>query len=139
MSAHWTMFGEMRFFHPGIVRDARRWAVGKSRDRAAWVDPDDLELVVSELVTNALRHSASGYNDGGVDVRLFVDPAARVMRLVVVDDGHAATKPEIPVRSWGIGDATSGRGLLIVKNLVRDMGFTIASARDRFCLLWVEM
>ncbi|WP_019631166.1 ATP-binding protein [Actinomadura atramentaria] len=138
MSPRWTAFGENRFSHPRLVRRARRWAVARVRASAPWVDPDDFAVVVSELVTNALRHSASGYSDGGVDVRLLMDGTTRTMRLVVVDDGHSKTTPRIPARH-PTGETVSGHGLLLVATLARDLGYSLASAQERFCLVWAEM
>jgi serine/threonine-protein kinase RsbW len=73
---------------------------------------DDVVLVVSELVTNAVQHGT-----GDVRVRLL---NARVrLRIEVTDDNRAPAT----LRETG-GDDTSGRGLLIVSVLSHDWGVT---------------
>lgn len=62
----------------------------------------DVSLVVSELVTNAVRAGCDR-----LTVRLSIDGDR--MRLAVIDDGGGT-----PVRQQLRGDATSGRGLAIV-------------------------
>ena len=95
---------------------ARAWCLQQLT--IAWVGPDpvtpqllqDVSLVVSELVTNAVR---AGCNR--LTVRLSIDRDR--MRLAVVDDGAGT-----PVRQQLRLDATSGRGLAIVSALSSDWG-----------------
>ncbi|WP_372503917.1 ATP-binding protein [Actinomadura rupiterrae] len=88
------------------------------------VDVDDLDLVVTEVVTNAVRHTASGRDGGGVDVT--VRTSAGRVRVEVLDDGGAAGAPRFPDhnRPLGVDDfsAESGRGLVIVAGLARAAG-----------------
>ena len=96
---------------PASVRLARRFvaqwlgAVGQSRLG------DDLQLVTSELVTNAVRHSALA------GVRLSRDGDCVVLE--VDDAGHG--EPEIA--DHVSVTAPSGRGLLIVDRLVTRWGW----------------
>jgi signal transduction histidine kinase len=84
----------------------------------AWIGPDpvtpqllqDVSLVVSELVTNAVRAGCDR-----LTIRLSVD--GHRMRLAVIDDGGGT-----PVRQQLRIDATSGRGLAIVGALSSDWG-----------------
>jgi anti-sigma regulatory factor (Ser/Thr protein kinase) len=72
----------------------------------------DVRIVVSELATNAIRHTASAFQ---VSVRLLQD----VVRVEVHDAG--TTYPQLG--SARLEDV-SGRGLAIVARLARDWGFS---------------
>ena len=95
---------------------ARAWC--RQQLTVAWIGPDpvtpqllqDVSLVVSELVTNAVRAGCDR-----LTIRLSVD--GHRMRLAVIDDGGGT-----PVRQQLRIDATSGRGLAIVGALSRDWG-----------------
>jgi anti-sigma regulatory factor (Ser/Thr protein kinase) len=93
---------------PGIERavsHVRRWL----RDLVGAEHPafDDAAVCLSELLTNALRHTDSG-RGGRMRVELAFDE--KRLRVAVTDDGCAATVPHIR-------DAPdeSGRGLRIVE------------------------
>lgn len=89
------------------------------RTLARWACPldfDDLDLMVSEVATNAVRHSASGAPGGGVWVTVLL--AACKARVEIQDDGGAETRPAIPERACG----ESGRGLMIVDALAHQWG-----------------
>jgi anti-sigma regulatory factor (Ser/Thr protein kinase) len=101
---------------------AAEWLAGEaksaSRARALvaralgsdWPDLDDVLLMVSEIVSNAVRHTASG--TGGV-FRVAVAAAGRTARVEVTDAG-GPTQPAIPAED---ADADGGRGLQIVDAL----------------------
>lgn len=119
---------ELRFRHP-----ARPAAIGRARhdveDALALADVDrrtagDLLLLVSELVTNAVRH-ARGER---FEVRLEVRPDA--LRLEVRDDG-AGFDPRIDPSA----DGTGGYGLFIVDRLADRWGVE----RDAGGIIWVEV
>lgn len=77
---------------------------------------DDVVTVVSELVCNAVTHTASG--DGGrVTVTLLAGDD--VHRLEVADDGAGGGRPRLRAETG----AESGRGLRIVDALARGWGF----------------
>ena len=76
---------------------------------------DDAEILVSELVTNAVCASRTLGYASPVRVWLLAD-AARV--LVVVWDAS----PQLPVRAEVSAVAESGRGLLLVETLSGDWG-----------------
>ncbi|MFV0308679.1 MAG: ATP-binding protein [Desertimonas sp.] len=77
----------------------------------------DVELVTSELVTNALRHGGLGEVDVEVRVRERVDVTLRV-----VSDGSSMAIP--PVATWATPTelTASGHGLAIVRRLSDDVG-----------------
>ena len=84
---------------------------------------DDLYLVVSELVTNAVMHG-----QGAIRLRLQVD--AGDLRGEVIDDGGGF---EHELRAAG-PSATSGRGLLIVDRLTNRWGVHEGTTH-----VWFEM
>ncbi|MFC5908495.1 ATP-binding protein [Streptacidiphilus monticola] len=91
--------------HPKNVRHARRIT---RTALAAWGAPeliDSAEMVVSELVTNALR-----YGSGPVDLTLALTD--RTLRIAVADEGTS-----LPAPRDAASDAQGGRGLQIVELL----------------------
>jgi anti-sigma regulatory factor (Ser/Thr protein kinase) len=84
---------------------------------------DDLTLVVTELVTNALRHGVSARGTGeDVDIELF--GTDRRLMCAVSDPSD-----EVPVRMTPDVARSSGRGLQIVEALSMYWGWT-ALQRD---------
>jgi signal transduction histidine kinase len=96
---------------PSAVGQARRFVVGE----LAGVPPrvaDDVALMVSELVTNCVRHTVT-------DFSVSVDTNDREIRVEVTDTGGG-----VPVvRSPGVSEP-SGRGLRIVQELSDSFGIT---------------
>ncbi|MBV2363472.1 ATP-binding protein [Streptomonospora nanhaiensis] len=82
---------------------------------------EDAELVVSELASNAVRHSLSGAWCGPFIV--FVDSEPDMAHVAVVDLGSSDTKPYArPLGTIDIRD-DSGRGLGIVAAVSKEWGF----------------
>ncbi len=75
---------------------------------------EDVDLVVSELVTNALLHTGAG-EDGANKIRLELDLNARRLTLRVVD-----SSPLPPMQEEAADTAESGRGLLLVDALAAE-------------------
>jgi sigma-B regulation protein RsbU (phosphoserine phosphatase) len=110
----------------GAVGYARLWVSWQLDVLLPWVPVqllDDLQLVVSELVTNALRAACAS-----VTVTLSTD--GRSVRLGVEDDAGGMPKVQRP----GITE-THGRGLLIVAAVSDDWGVTPTAAGKQ---VWTE-
>jgi serine/threonine-protein kinase RsbW len=75
---------------------------------------DDVTLVASELIGNAIRHASAGERDAWV-VSWTVQSGEVVIS--VEDPSH-----QLPVRRTPAPDAPSGRGLAIVESLSTDWG-----------------
>jgi anti-sigma regulatory factor (Ser/Thr protein kinase) len=73
---------------------------------------DDAVLMISELVTNAIRHAHTL-------LRILISIADQTLRVEVSDDD-----PTLPVAPDPGHDATSGRGLRIVDDLADHWGVT---------------
>ncbi|GAA4599095.1 hypothetical protein GCM10023194_78230 [Planotetraspora phitsanulokensis] len=103
-----------RFFlgSPASVTEARRFVTGFLRD---WPCLEAAELVVSELATNAVRHSASGRFGGRFMVTIRV--ASNGLWLGVLDEGGPHS-PQLSTDS----DDEGGRGLLLVSTLAAQWG-----------------
>ncbi|MFH9178993.1 ATP-binding protein [Streptomyces albogriseolus] len=96
--------------HPASVRRARH-AVTESLPNAVRSHlSDDLGLLTSELVTNAIRHGACGKDEDLIELVLW--PAEGHYWLAVSDPGIG--KPELAYPS---ADSENGRGLLLVDHL----------------------
>jgi anti-sigma regulatory factor (Ser/Thr protein kinase) len=78
---------------------------------------DEAEIVVSELVSNAVRH-ARPLPDGMLRVHWKVK--AGVVEVEVTDGGGDSTPRPAPRTVW----APSGRGLRIVRSLAHEWGVT---------------
>ncbi|MEU3352411.1 ATP-binding protein [Streptomyces sp. NPDC037389] len=115
-----SLLGHLRqdaFHFPALntsVAEARQRVLARLRE---WgideVACEDAQLVVSELVTNAVRHTDSEK----VSCQLRVSGVA--VRIEVADQGDAPTEPR--ARRSGT-DEESGRGLLLVGALSREWG-----------------
>ncbi len=97
--------------HPTSVGAARRFVrdVLMSRQVSEGV-VHTVELLTSEVVTNAIVHGRSG-------PQLAVEVGDHVVRVAVHD-----LSPELPVRRLGHPDDVSGRGVIIVEELASSWG-----------------
>ena len=112
------------------VTKVRRAVVTDLRARGVGSEVvDEAEIVVSELVANALRH-AKPLGDGAVRVHWKVkDPVVEVE----VTDGGGPTSPRpAPPSVWG----QAGRGLRIVRSLAHEWG--VQDERSG-CTVWVAL
>jgi anti-sigma regulatory factor (Ser/Thr protein kinase) len=77
---------------------------------------DDAELMLSELVTNAVRHQ----RDGGIEITAALRGPA--LRVSVTDDSR-----EVPLPHGAVGraesGAASGRGLFLIEQLATSWGW----------------
>ncbi|NYD42738.1 SpoIIE family protein phosphatase [Nocardioides panaciterrulae] len=95
---------------PMSVPLVRSWAEGWLAAQVAVEHRDDVLLVVSELMTNAVRQA-----DGAVRTTLQAED--RGVRVEVFDRGH-----RMPVLSDTDLDATGGRGLLMIEAVCAEWG-----------------
>src|SRR5712691_3283417 len=87
-----------------------------------WPRLDDVLLLVSEIASNAIRHTASGDERGGFDVVVAMD--VHTARVEIGDRG-SSSEPRIPDGDGGGPGAdvlTGGRGLRIVDALADGWG-----------------
>ena len=108
---------------PDAVPRARRWVADAVRNSPHAHLVPDAELVVSELVTNALLHA-------GPPVAVRVD-LGETVRIEVSDGSRTA-----PVRGRARADAMTGRGLSLVSALARDWG---VEPRPSGKAVWCEL
>ena len=101
---------------------------------AAWLSPhvadqvlDDAQLLVSELVTNSVRHAQL---PSDARVRVSVEICDGVMRLEVEDPGDVALGAVAPDREHG-----GGFGLFLVDALARRWG----SQHEGTTCVWAEL
>ncbi len=106
---------------PASTGAARRF-VHEALAAAGLADTAAAELVVSELVGNAVRHSRSGWDGGKVRVAVTV-AAGQWARVDVRDDGPATpgARPVVPAVQPP-ADAVSGRGLWLVASMAPACG-----------------
>ncbi|WP_176611382.1 ATP-binding protein [Actinomadura sp. WMMB 499] len=119
------------------VRAVRRW-VRREVERlgADRLDLADVDLMVDEIATNALRYTDSRRPGGGV--RAVVLMAADRVRVEITDDGGATSLPVVKVvaaDAW----AECGRGLAIVACLSDCWGFEVGRAAERPVTVWFEV
>lgn len=110
--------------HPSSVSGARAFVTfhlnGHDLDRLV----EDLQLVVSELATNALLHGRTGF----LVVLLAFDGSVRLE----VHDGSRSIPVEVAARTLDVG----GRGIAIVSSLSRDWGVTTQQSGGK--VVWAE-
>ncbi len=106
-----------RAAHVGHAREFVRGVLG-----AGWPGLDDVLVMVSEIASNAVRHTASAGEGGGFDLTvLAIDEGARI----AVSDRGGSSEPRLhDDDDDGSGVLTGGRGLRIVDALAADWGFT---------------
>ncbi|GAA0839572.1 ATP-binding protein [Streptosporangium amethystogenes subsp. fukuiense] len=106
---------------PGVAQSAgaaRRWVLGILDGHPTATETlETLELLVSEVVTNAILHSDSAGPDGLITVR--VGLGGGLIQVEVIDDGSATSVPAIRTTD---DDSLSGRGLSWVDRLARAWG-----------------
>jgi anti-sigma regulatory factor (Ser/Thr protein kinase) len=112
---------------PGSIPKARR-----ELDRLA-PDLDDLtmrntKLLVSELVTNAVRHAPAGESD---EIELVIAREEGHLRIEVSDSGPGFT----PVPRADLSEASSGWGLHIMSKLAARWGVEV----DGGARVWFEI
>ncbi len=112
---------------PSAVAEARRWAATVTGGLLDADQAQSLRLIISEVVTNALRHG-----DDGERIDLAVTPKPAFLCVQVTDDGPGlAPRP----RALDI-EEEGGFGLFFVEQLTRRWGVTRENRRTR---VWFEL
>ena len=106
------------------VRQARRLVEGVLRDWSKQDVADEVLLLTSELVTNAVVHARS-------DVQLTLVPVGEHLRVEVADSGPGALQFKEPDE-----EAVTGRGLMLVEAMSRTWGTSADEARKT---VWFEI
>ncbi len=113
---------------PDAVPYARRW-VG---DTLAGTDVEELvpdaELLVSELVTNCIRHAAV---DPGATIELKVWPRDSIIRVEVSDPGEGFEPAPVSLSIY----STSGWGLYLVEQIADRWGVQVENGTK----VWFEI
>lgn len=110
---------------PRSVAQLRRFAVAACVEHGFGDTCDTLELLVSEVATNALLH-------GRGDVCVSVLPGTGLVRVEVADDSDA-----VPVARHAGTDAESGRGLALLEQLSDRWG--VDTGRGQGKVVWFEL
>jgi anti-sigma regulatory factor (Ser/Thr protein kinase) len=111
---------------PSAVRDALR-------ERGQHLPPqmrDDLLLLLTEVVTNAVRHSGAAKGD---PIQIAMSERNDCVRVEVTDPGHGFAKPHHLVPDL---TKTGGLGLVLVDRLSRAWGTRRTSKGS---LVWFEL
>ena len=111
----------------GAPGSARR-AVGRLADRLPRARLEGLQLLVSELVTNSVRHAGMG-PDGRIRVRVRLDHDT--IRLEVTDGGPGFVPPRLEPSVY----SESGWGLYLVDQISDRWG---VRSRPSTCV-WLEL
>ncbi len=114
--------------HPGSPAQARRLTRARLTGWSVCEDTcDTAALVVTELVTNAIVHTASSH------IVCELHDGADLVRIAVRDEGCA---PGVPHQSPQRPDDEQGRGLLLVEAMCRAWG---AQEHGPGLLVWAEL
>lgn len=121
---------------PGVaesVCSARRFIRG-TLENSGQPDTYDAELLASELVSNAVRHSESGRAGGQVTVT--VANHGDTIRIAVIDEGSSTCAPSLPGEPDE--DAEGGRGLWLVREVALSWGWhEVVAGRGR--VVWFRL
>jgi len=94
------------------------------------IERSDLELLISELVTNCVRHA--GLAEGTDQIKVHAAVAPERLRIEVCDTGEGFTPGAARVRSYEAGDG--GLGLVLLDRLSAVWG---VATGDGVCV-WAE-
>lgn len=111
---------------PAIVPSARRFVSGILAGSPC---ADDMELIIAELASNAIRHSPAGQEGG--EFTITVRKEEGWARIEVSDTGTGQWDPP----QYGDPDAEYGRGLAIVAALADKFGHDVTAEGQ---VMWAE-
>jgi serine/threonine-protein kinase RsbW len=112
---------------PSAVGEARRWVGAVAEGHVDAGQAEKLRLVISEIVTNALRHGSDGER---IDVA--VTPKPEFLCVQVTDDGPGLVPRPRALET----EEEGGFGLFFVEQLTRRWGVTRENHRTR---VWFEL
>ena len=112
---------------PGTVAEARRWVASVAAGHLEAGQADKLRLVISEIVTNALRH---GEQSERIDLAVTAKP--EFLCVQVTDDGPGLVPRPRALET----EEEGGFGLFFVEQLTRRWGVTREDKRTR---VWFEL
>lgn len=112
---------------PAIVSSARRFVRGIL---AGCPRADEMELIASELASNAIRHTPSGQLGGQFTITVRTAPGWARLEVADTGTGHWSA-PDIPGP-----DPEYGRGLAIVAALADKLGHDL---RPDGQVMWAEL
>jgi hypothetical protein len=131
----WTCFPAIATTAPGLdasrVRAARDFTISTLQRWGVAERCEDVAVVVSELLTNALRHAlpVGGGARTGWPIRLGLLQPGQCVMCAVADPSGAAPVPRKPEQL-----AESGRGLHVIAALSDQWGYTVPT--DMGKVLW---
>ena len=111
---------------PAAVREARVWISSVASGYVEAARRPDLELVMTEIATNAVRHGTPGG-----ELALAATPKPEFLCVQVTDGGAGFVPHPGAMKS----DENGGFGLFIVERLTRRWGMTRENQRTR---VWFE-
>ena len=112
-----TVLGSLKIpGRPEEVATARAFVSRTLSSYQVGADNDAATLLTSEIVTNAIRHTRSGADDGTVTIVVIGVP--RGVLVEIIDDGSAGT----PVAKGDLY-AAEGHGLFLVQHLAPQWGY----------------
>lgn len=112
---------------PASVTDARRLAIGYAAELCSGEQLPKLELAVSEIVGNAVRHGAPDE-----DIKFAMTPKDGYLCVQVTDSGQGF----VPKPGAIAAEDDGGFGLFLVERLTRRWGVTREAERTR---VWFEL
>ena len=112
---------------PEAVAQARQWIAGIANGLLDPKQHNDLRLVVSEVVTNALRYGAQSG-----EIQLAVTPKEHFLCVQVTDAGAGLAPRPRALEP----DENGGFGLFLVEQMTRRWGVTRENRRTR---VWFEL
>ena len=111
---------------PVAVSEARAWLTSNAGQLIDAELLPNLSLVISEIVTNAVRHG-----EPGGEIRLAATPKDEFLCVQVTDEGRGF----VPQPGALASEPGGGYGLFLVENLTRRWGVTRENMRTR---VWFE-
>jgi anti-sigma regulatory factor (Ser/Thr protein kinase) len=135
MPGHWACFPEIAPPAPGVdaslIRAARDFTIGTLQRWGVAERREDVAVVVSELLTNALLHAlpAAGHAHTGWPVRLGLLRPGRGVMCAVADPSRVAPVLQQPEH---LGE--TGRGLHVIAALSDQWGCTVPT--DMGKVMW---